>query len=158
MNTLLIIAFILVVLGIIGSIVPAMPGPILGFIGLALLYFGKPGSISVFSLAIFGLAVAFLTFINYLAPILGAKFSGASKNGLVGAIIGCFIGIMLFPPIGIIIGAFLGAVLGEMTGGKDPAKAFKAGIGTILGSVLMIILQTVFSLILAIYFFIKILN
>ncbi|HOF42393.1 MAG TPA: DUF456 domain-containing protein [Candidatus Moranbacteria bacterium] len=158
MNTLLIIALILIVLGVIGSIVPAMPGPILSFIGLVLLYFGKSGSISAFSLALFGGTVALLTFMVYIAPILGAKFSGASKKGLAGAILGGLAGIIFLPPLGIFIGAFLGALLGEMMDGKDFLKALKAGIGTILGSFSMIVLQVAFSLFVAIYFFIKLLS
>lgn len=155
METLLIIASILVILGIIGSIIPALPGPVLGYVGLILLFFAKPGAISIWALVIFGIAMVLLTVIDYVAPILGAKFSGSSKKGLVGAIVGSILGIIFFPPLGIFIGALVGAFLGELFEGKDPEKALKAGIGTILGSVSVIILQTIFSLVLAIYFFVK---
>lgn len=143
------------ILGIVGSIMPAMPGPILGFLGMVFLYYGKPGAISVSSLIVFGAIVVFLILIDYLVPFLGAKFSGASKKGLLGAIVGSLIGVVAFPPLGIFIGAFLGAVLGELIGGKETPQAIKAGVGTLIGSVSMIILQTLFSLFLAIYFFIK---
>lgn len=158
METILIIASILVVLGIVGSIVPALPGPVLGYIGLVILYFSKPGSVSVLSLAIFGIAMLILIIIDYVAPILGAKFSGASRNGLIGAITGSILGIIFFPPLGIFIGALIGAFLGELLSGKEPENALKAGIGTILGSLSVIILQTFFAIALAIYFFIKLFN
>ena len=143
------------ILGILGSIIPVMPGPIFSFIGLVLLYFGKPDSISIFSLAIFGTIMVILIIADYIAPILGAKFSGASKSGLIGAILGCLVGIVFFPPMGMFIGAFIGAVIGEMADGKKSMSAVKAGVGTLLGSVFMIILQVVFSVFAAIYFFIK---
>lgn len=158
MNALLIIGIVLMVLGIIGSIIPWLPGPILSFLGLIMLYFGKPDSISVFSLIIFGSLVAVLIVFNYIAPILGAKFSGASKKGLIGAILGCLIGFILLSVIGVFIGAFLGAVIGEAIGGKKNLKALKAGIGTLAGSFFMIIIQIIFSIFLAIYFLINLIK
>lgn len=155
METIMIIALVLMVLGVLGSVIPVMPGPIFSFIGLVLLYFGKPDSISILSLAIFGAVVVMLIIADYVAPILGAKFSGASKSGLIGAITGCLIGIVFFPPIGMFIGAFVGAVIGEMADGKRSMSAMKAGIGTLLGSIFMILIQTFFSIFAAIYFFIK---
>lgn len=156
METIIIIALVLMILGIIGSALPVMPGPIFSFIGLVLLYFGKPDSISIFSLAMFGIVMAILIVADYVAPILGAKFSGASKSGLAGAILGCLVGIVFFPPIGMFIGAFIGAVIGEVAQGKKSlSSAMKAGVGTLLGSVFVIFLQIVFSLSAAIYFVIK---
>jgi uncharacterized protein YqgC (DUF456 family) len=154
-NTLLIIASVLVVLGVIGSILPVLPGPTLSYIGLICLYFVRPGSVSVVWLVIFAAALILLTVINYLMPIWGSKFAGASKKGLTGAIVGSLIGIIFFPPLGIFVGAFLGAFLGELAGGKQPPDAIRAGIGTFLGNVSVIILQLVFSLTLAVYFFIR---
>jgi uncharacterized protein YqgC (DUF456 family) len=155
MDALVIIGSILMVLGIIGSIIPALPGPVLGYIGLVLLYFAKPGAISVWSLIVFGISMLMIIVIDYVAPILGAKFSGASKKGLIGAIAGSLVGIIFFPPMGIFLGALLGAFLGELAQGKEPGMAIKAGIGTIFGSILVIVLQTIFSLVMTVYFFLK---
>ena len=152
---LIIVGAILTVLGIVGSFIPALPGPIFGYIGLILLYFGKPGAISIWSLVIFGIAMLILSLIDYLAPILGAKLSGSSKKGLIGSIAGSLIGIIFFSPLGIFIGALVGAFLGEIIAGKAPEEAVKAGIGTIFGSLAVIILQTIFSLVVAVYFFMK---
>jgi hypothetical protein len=156
MNTLIIIGAILIVLGIVGSIIPALPGPALGYIGLVLLYFAKPDAVSILSLVLFGISLVIIMVINYIAPILGAKFSGASKKGLAGAITGSIIGIIFFPPLGIFIGALIGAFLGEIVDGKKWQQAIKAGVGTIFGSISVIILQTIFSLVMAVYFFLKI--
>jgi hypothetical protein len=157
MEALIIIGAILVVLGVIGSVIPAMPGPLLSFSGIVLLFFAKGGeTVSLFSLIIFAVAMAILTIIDYAAPILGAKFFGASKKGMVGAIIGALAGIIFFPPLGIFLGAFIGAIIGELYQGKTFEKAARAGAGVMLGSVSVIILQTVFSLWAAIYFFVKV--
>lgn len=155
METLIIIGAILIVLGIIGSITPVLPGPVLAYIGLVILYFAKPGTITIWPLVVFGLAMLVLTAIDYLAPLMGAKLSGASRKGLIGCIAGSLMGILFFPPLGIFIGALLGAFVGEIIAGKDPEAAVKAGIGTIFGSLTVIILQTIFSLTVAVYFLVK---
>lgn len=157
MEILIVIGSILVILGFIGSIVPAIPGPLFSFIALALLYFAKgSGTISLGMLLFFGFSMLILTILNYLVPILGAKYSGASKNGQWGAVIGALLGIVFFPPLGIFLGAMTGAVIGEMRSGKKMNEAMKAGIGVLAGSLMMIVLQSIYSLIVAIYFFIKV--
>lgn len=157
MDTLIITGSILAVLGVIGSIIPAMPGPILSFLSLILLYFSREGeSITLFSLILFGIATLTIIAIDYIAPVLGAKVSGASKNGVRGSIIGAIMGILFFPPLGIFIGAFIGAVLGETREGKDFRQAMKAGIGTIVASAATTVLQVIFSLTVLIYFFVRI--
>lgn len=155
MQTLIIIGAILTIVGIIGSLTPIMPGPVFGFAGLVLLFFAKPGSISIATLLLFGVGMLFITAIDYIAPILGAKFSGASKRGLTGAIIGMVVGILFFPPLGLFLGALVGAYLGETAAGKTPEKAIKAGLGTILGSLSVVLLQIIFSVVLAVYFFMQ---
>ena len=106
-------------------------------------------------LVIFGILMVLLIAVDYLAPVLGAKFFGAPKKGLLGAIIGGFSGIIFFPPLGIFLGAFLGAVLGEVYEGKKGKEAVRAGIGVLLGSVSVLFLQFVYSVSAAIIFFLK---
>ena len=155
MQTLIIFGTILIVLGIVGSILPAVPGPVLGYIGLIFLFFAKSGAVSVLVLVLFGITMLLLVLLDYLAPILGAKFSGASKKGLVGSIVGSLVGLLLLPPLGVFIGALVGAYLGEVADGKKSEQAFKAGIGTLFGSLAVIVLQTLFALSIAIYFIVK---
>jgi hypothetical protein len=156
METLIVIGIILIVLGIVGSIIPAMPGPVLSLAGLVLLYISQGGeAVSLGVIILFGIFAAALVVLDYIAPVLGAKFSGSSKMGVWGAIAGALVGIIFFPPAGIFIGAFIGAVLGEMASGKKFAQSLRAGIGTVLGSVMMIFLQVVYSVCAAVYFFFK---
>ena len=150
------IGSVLVILGIVGSILPALPGPVLSYIALVLLFIERGVEVvSIGSLVVFGILMIFIIIIDYLAPILGAKFLGASKKGLVGAILGALVGIVFFPPLGIFLGAFLGAVLGEIYDGKDGWKAFRGGVGVLLGSAFVLFLQIIYSISVAIFFFIK---
>ncbi len=154
MDSLVIIGAILAIVGVIGSILPAFPGPILSYGALILLYFAKgPENISLFTLGIFGALLILVTILSYSAPIWGARFSGASSRGVWGACIGAIIGLIFFPPFGLFIGAFFGAVIGELSTGKDGQAALKAGVSTLLGSVMVIFLQTVVALAMAGYFF-----
>jgi hypothetical protein len=157
METLIIIGIVLIILGIIGSLIPAMPGPILSLAALVLLYISKGGdAVSLSVVILFGVFATALIILDYVAPILGAKFSGASKKGTWGAVAGALAGIIFFPPAGIFIGALAGAILGEMADGKKFGKSLKAGFGVVIGSVMTIFLQVVFSVAAAIYFFINV--
>lgn len=155
MEILIIIGAILITLGIIGSFMPALPGPVFSYIGLVLLYFAKPGVITLRWLIIFGLTMVLITAVDYIAPVLGAKFSGATKTGLIGCIAGSIFGLFFLPPLGIFVGALAGAFVGEILAGKNATQALKAGIGTLLGSFMAILLQIVFSLVVMAYFIIK---
>lgn len=156
MTYLIIIGALLALVGIVGSIVPALPGPIFSFVALLLLFFAKgPEAISIFSLTMFGIATALLAVLDYLAPIAGARFFGATKIGLIGALIGTIIGAAVFFPWGIILGPFIGALIGEIVGGKKVTKAIRAGTGTFFGTVATTVFQVMFSIVAAIYFFVK---
>jgi uncharacterized protein len=156
MNTLLYIGAIVVVSGIIGSILPVMPGPILSFAGIVLLFFVKGSeTIFIWHLVVFGILLIFLLLADYLAPILGARLAGSSKKGIYGAIFGALIGIFFFPPLGIFIGALAGAFIGEYYSGKKLMESLKAGLGIISGSVVILVAQIVYSVAAAVYYFMK---
>ncbi len=130
---LLIIGFLLVLLGIIGSILPVLPGPFASWAGLLLLYLTKAIPINWTILGI-TLSVALLvSIIDYILPALGTKKFGGSKYGVNGSMIGLIFGIF-FGPIGIIFGPFLGALIGELLKDhKDLKKAGKAAFGSFIG-------------------------
>jgi len=156
MEIVIYLGAILIITGIIGSIVPMIPGPIFSFIGIALLLFVKgPDATFIWHLIVFGVFLMFLTTGHYLFPIWGAKLAGSSKQGMYGAIIGAIIGIF-FTPIGILIGAMIGAIAGEYYSKKTMLESLKAGLGIILGSVVILVAQIVYSVAAAIYFFIMI--
>jgi uncharacterized protein len=153
---LLILGVLLMILGIIGCLVPVLPGPPLSFFGLLLLHFTKFGHGEVIILTnpvlytLGGIAVV-VTIMDYIVPVWGTKKFGGSKYGTRGATIGLIIGFFL-GPLGIILGPLIGAFVGEMIFKDDLAYAFKAGFGSLLGFLTGIGLKLAASILLTYYF------
>lgn len=144
---------VLSVVGIIGSVLPALPGPPLNYIALLILHFsGRHEFTDRFLISWLIITLAVLA-LDYLIPIYGARMSGGTKKGIWGATIGLVAGIFLFPPFGMIIGPFIGAVIGEMLAGKDLNLAIRAGTGTFIGFIAGTVVKLAVSIIMAFYFF-----
>ena len=135
-----IIAFVLIVLGIVGCIVPMLPGTPLSYAGILLLHFTNQVQFTTTQLIVWLIVVIILQVLDYITPMLGSKYSGGTTYGNRGCIAGTIVG-LYFMPWGIIMGPFLGAVIGEMLGGRDLEHALKAGIGSMIGFVLGTLLK-----------------
>ena len=147
------IGLILALAGMVGCILPVIPGPILSFSAILLLSWLK--SWQIFSpafLMIMGALTAFLTLFDYIAPALGAKKYGASKYGVWGSAIGMIIGIFFIPPWGLIAGAFIGALIGELAAGKSGRLALRAGWGILIGNIFGIGLKLAFTAVILFYY------
>ncbi len=134
MDILLIVlgsAFMLI--GLAGCILPVIPGPPLGFVGLLLIHFTHSIQFETNDLLLWAFIAVIVTVADNVLPIWTTKKFGGSKAGVWGSTIGLIIG-MFFAPIGIIVGPFLGAVLGEMLNNNNE-KALKAGFGAFMGFV-----------------------
>ena len=107
---LLIIGIILCLVGIVGSFLPILPGPLASWTGLLILNFTSYVSFSFWFLLITFLIAFSISVIDYLIPIIGVKKLGGSNGGQIGATIGLLMGLFILGPIGIILGPFLGAV------------------------------------------------
>lgn len=127
---------LLIIGGILGSVLPVLPGPPLSYLGLLLLHITEKYQFSTRFLIIWLIVTFIITAIDYLIPVWGTKRFGGSKQGIWGSIIGLVIGLFFFPPFGIIIGPFIGAVVGELTAGKDSGAALKSGFGSFIGFLL----------------------
>ena len=150
---LIIIGLILAIAGMVGCILPIIPGPILSFSALILLSWIKSWqSFSQTFLIVMGILTGLLLLLDYVAPALGAKKYGASKRGLWGSAIGMLIGIFFIPPWGMIVGAFIGALVGELAAGKSGRKALRAGWGILIGNVLVIGLKLAFTAVVLFYY------
>lgn len=130
------LAAALVVTGLIGLVLPAIPGAPLIFFGLLLAAWTEDfvyvGLWTIVVLAV----LALLTYgIDLWATMFGAKKFGASKYAVIGAVLGSIVGIFLGFP-GVIFGPFIGAVVGELLAQKDLRQATHAGIGATIGLVL----------------------
>ena len=119
---LLTISFIIMIVGIIGSVIPVLPGPLSSWLGLFI--FSNISKVEVSNNLLFiTLIVALIIFIlDYILPIYTSKKFGASKYGIIGASVGTVIG-LFFPPLGIIFGSIIGAISGEMLLNKNKANA-----------------------------------
>jgi len=150
----IIIGAILLLLGIIGCIVPALPGPPLSFLAVLLLaivqQFAAPLTTNTIIL-LAALTVA-VTALDYVIPAAGAKKYGSSKWGVWGSIAGMILGALYFPPLGIIVGAFLGAVGIELLIGKQGKQALRAGWGVFVGTFLATILKLSAAFVMTYYF------
>jgi uncharacterized protein YqgC (DUF456 family) len=148
---LIIFGVIIMILGIIGCLVPVLPGPPLSFIGLLLLHFTKFGDFTTPTLIIFASMAVFVTVLDYLVPMWGTRKFGGSKYGTRGAAIGLIIG-FFFGPLGIILGPLLGAFTGEMIFKDDFKYAMKAGFGSLVGFLTGVGLKLAASFIMTFYF------
>lgn len=132
---LLILGFILMLTGILGSFLPVLPGPPVSWLGLLLLYLTNaiPNDWVLLGIT---LVVALVVFaMDYVIPVMGTKKFGGSKAGMAGTTIGLLVA--LFFPIlgifGIIVWPFIGAVAGELINKADQKTALKAAFGSFLG-------------------------
>jgi uncharacterized protein YqgC (DUF456 family) len=150
---LIIIGIILILIGFIGCIIPGIPGPPIAYIGILIQVFKTENPFSARFLIIWALITIFVSILDYLVPAVGTKKFGGSKRGIWGSVIGLFVGIFFFPPIGLIIGPFLGAFLGELTGGKETDAALKAGFGSFMGFLTGVVLKLAVTGLMAYYFF-----
>lgn len=131
---LLIIGFICVLLGIVGSLLPVLPGPSISWLGILLLYLTKALPMNYWVVGITLLITIILSVLDYMIPAKGTKRFGGSKYGIWGTNIGLVVGLLTPIPFGFLIGPFLGAFLGELVFDQDNhSRALKAATGSLLG-------------------------
>jgi uncharacterized protein len=141
-----VLAIVLMVVGIAGTVLPALPGLPLVFAGMLLAaWAGGFEEVGGWTMAVLALLTLLSLGIDFMATALGAKRVGASKPALVGAVLGTFAGLM-FGFVGVFIGPFVGALLGELVwlrgvGGRELGQATKVGLGTWLGVVVGTVLK-----------------
>ena len=128
-----VIGVVLVIIGLIGTVLPALPGAMLIVAGLVLAAWADGfARVGVWTLVAIGVIGAASYLVDFAAAALGTKKMGASPRAMVGAGLGTLLGLFLGLP-GIIIGPFIGAVIGELTVHRDLAKVGKAGLAAWIG-------------------------
>ena len=126
-------AAVLMLLGIIGSFLPVLPGPITSWFGFLLLYFSPLIEVSKKFLIITLIIAIIIWVLDYFIPAMGTKKFGGSRAGMIGTTVGLLVGLFSPIPGGIVIGPFLGALFGEMVNKADSKTALKAAFGSFLG-------------------------
>lgn len=128
-----VIAGILILLGLAGTILPILPGIPMMFGGMLLAaWAGGFQRIPVWVLVLLGVLAALSLLFDFLAGSFGAKRYGASRAAVWGAVIGTVFGIFFGIP-GLIFGPFVGAMAGQLVSGSDTEHAARVGVGTWVG-------------------------
>lgn len=139
---LLIIAGLCMLVGIIGCIIPGLPGTPIAYVGLLIAQVTERVDFSWQLLLVWGIVTVVVSVLDYVVPGCGTKQFGGTKWGVWGSTIGVFVG-LFFGALGVILGPLVGAVLGELLGGKATSDALKAGWGSFIGLLFGTILKLV---------------
>lgn len=130
---LTVLGIIFLLVGIVGCLLPILPGPPLGYLSLVVLQFKQEPPFGTSFMVVWAMITIAVFVIDYFIPPLATKRFGGSKKGVIGSTIGLVIGLIFFPPVGLIIGAFAGAFIGEMIEGSQKRVALRAASGALLG-------------------------
>lgn len=147
---LVLLAIVLTLTGIVGAIVPALPGPPLSFVSLLIAYLLFPDAVSGSLLLTMGLLTLVVTGIDYVAPVWLTRLGGGSKRAQWGSMLGVIAG-LFFLPWGLIVGPLVGAMIGELTEGSDTTKAIKVGLMSLVAFLLTTGLKLVLTLLMTFY-------
>ncbi|MEM9686392.1 MAG: DUF456 domain-containing protein [Bacteroidota bacterium] len=154
---LVILGLFLMLLGILGSFLPVLPGPPFSWLGLLVLYLTKaiPNDWTFLGITFFIALAVFI--LDYIIPAMGTKRFGGSKAGIIGTMVGVLVAIIAFPIFtifGIIIWPFIGALVGELINKSNSQNALKAAFGSFIG----FLAGTLLKFILAVAYLIIFLN
>ncbi|MDT0691099.1 DUF456 domain-containing protein [Salegentibacter sp. F188] len=127
------IAAFFMVLGIIGSILPVLPGVPISWLGLLIFHLAPSVPINYLFLGISLIVAIVIYALELLVPAMGTKRFGGSRAGMIGTTIGLIAGIIAPIPFGILIGPFVGAFIGELINKSDSKTAVKAAFGSFIG-------------------------
>lgn len=162
MDVLLIVfCLILALVGIIGAVVPGLPGTPLSFVALILLHLTKAFDYSSKFLIIMGALALIITLLDYYIPIAGTKKFGGTKAGVRGSMYGLIAGVFVLPFLGIvlgpfglfgiILGPFVGAYIGEKSAGQADNKAMRAAFGSFIGFLAGTLMKVAFGIVVLVY-------
>ena len=140
----LILALIAMVAGLIGCLLPFLPGPPLSYLGLLLMQLRSDRPFSLKFMLIFAAITLVVTVLDLVIPIYGTRKFGGSRYGVWGSTIGLILG-FIFPPWGIIVGPFLGAFVGELMANSNTDYALQAAIGSFIGFLFGTLLKLIVS-------------
>lgn len=132
---LYIISGILILGGLVGCILPALPGLPVSYAGILVLHFSDRVQFTTKELVFLTAIMIIAQVLDYILPAWLTKKVGGSRLGTIGSIVGLIVG-FFFQPFGLILGPFLGAIVGELMNGEGTKTALKSGMGSFLGFLL----------------------
>lgn len=151
---LLFFALLFVLVGLLGAIIPGIPGPPLSFVGLLLLYLCPGSEIGGLMLTITALLSVAITILDFVAPAWLTNKKGGSKYAMWGAIVGMFIGMPL-GLLGIVVAPFLCALIGELLYGTSVERAVNVAFVSFVAFMLTTGVKFVYSFVLLILVIVK---
>lgn len=149
---LLILAIILLAAGIIFSVLPPLPGPLLSYMAMWAVHLSAPDNeFRSFWLITLGVVTVIILVIDYIMPAAATKKFGGTKAGIWGGLIGTVVGVFSGIPFGILLGPLLGAIIGDLIGGNQFRAALKSGFGSFVGFLVATFMKVVFSIVLGVF-------
>ena len=146
MTVVAIIVGLLFVAGIVGSVLPWLPGPLFVLAGAVLWAFATDfETLGWGRLVILAALTGLSAVLSFVAGAVGARRYGASRWGIVGALVGGLVGVF-FGPLGLIFGCVIGAVAAELLRGARVGESVRSGVGALLGMVAGLLADLVVSL------------
>lgn len=130
---LLVIGFVLMIAGLLGSFLPVLPGIPLSWIGLLMLFLIPGIEMDYWILGITLVFAVLIYILNFVVPAMGTKRYGGSKYGMIGCTLGLIIGIFTPLPFTFLIFPFIGAFIGELLNKANSKNALRAAYGSFLG-------------------------
>ncbi len=151
--TLIVLAIVLAIVGIVGCILPVIPGPPISFVGLLLVYFVTNCQITIPWLIVLGIFMIVVTVLDFIIPSWTTKKFGGTKWGSRGCAIGLLVSLFGFQWWAIFLAPFLGAFIGEVlylrkqkeSYEENSKKVWKASFGAFMGMMFGIVGKLVYS-------------
>lgn len=155
---LIILAAFFMILGIVGSFLPVLPGPLTSWIGLLIFHLADVVPMNWTFLIITLIVAITIWILDYIIPAMGTKRFGGSKAGMIGTSLGLIVGLLAPIPGGIIIGPFVGALIGELLNKSEFNKALKAAFGSFLGFLASTFIKFIVALVFLGLFIVKVIE
>lgn len=149
-----ILAALFAVVGLLGCIVPMLPGPPMSYAAMILVACCSYSDLGWTTMVVFFIITVAVTVLDFLLPAWMALRFGGSRAGEIGATVGMIAGFFVFPPVGILLGPFVGAVVGELVVNReDTSRAMRVGFGAFMSFIVGTGLKLIASLVMLVYVF-----
>ena len=156
---LILLSGFFILLGIVGSFLPIIPGPLTSWMGILILSITQSVFIDKISLVVSFIIAVGIFVLDYFVPVLGAKKFGGGRGSIIGSSIGLICGILFIGPFGIFLGPFFGAFIGELVVNSGNKKgALKAAIGSLIGFLSGVFLKFLISIAFAFFYLKSLIN
>lgn len=152
-------ALVVLIIAALGTILPVLPGlPLMAIVIILYGWWEKFENVDSTLVIVTLVLTALGTLLDYFSGPYTAKRVGASKWGVIGAVLGGILGILILGPIGLIAGPFGGAFLGEILGGQKFNQASKVGLASVVGTLAGSLIKLAFALTLLVMFFLRVIK